>query len=125
MASYKNADRRFKIFCCIYNAIILMTERKRYEAFLIWVYHNFSIEYNLDRNSTQSMAISKQPLRCKLSVNNKAIDQVRKFNYLGAETPNDRNLTSEVRTQANWANRVSTYLRNMPKDRCMVAEIRL
>lgn len=52
---------------------------------------------------TQLMVISKEPIRCKLEVNNKVIQQVMKFNYLSAIS-SDKNLVEEVRVQANRAN---------------------
>jgi hypothetical protein len=45
---------------------------------------------------TKTMVISKNPTRCKLSVDGKTIEQTMTFKYLGAEMSADRNLTQEV-----------------------------
>lgn len=49
------------------------------------------------------MTISKEPIRCKLSINNKTIEEVIIFNYLGAITSSGRNLPEEMGIYANKA----------------------
>jgi len=48
---------------------------------------------SLQAEKTQSMVISKELIRCKLMTHKKIIQQVLKFNYLGAVISSDRNLT--------------------------------
>lgn len=66
----------------------------------------------VSRKKTQAMVIAKEPIRCKLVVNDHIIEQVMGFSYLGVETSSDRYLVNEVRTQANKAARIAGYLRD-------------
>lgn len=71
----------------------------------------FNMQVSIEK--TQLMIISKEPIRCKLEMNNKIIQQVMKFNYLGVITSSDRDLIGEVHIQANRANRIAGYLRDI------------
>lgn len=62
---------------------------------------------------TKSMVISKEPIRCKLVIDNQLIEQVSSFNYLGVNISSSRDITKEVRLQANRASLIAGYLRNM------------
>lgn len=64
-------------------------------------------------NTTKSMVVSKEPIRCKLAIDNHLIEQVSSFNYFGVLTSRDRNITKEVRTQANKAAIILGYLRDI------------
>ncbi|XP_044746226.1 uncharacterized protein LOC123322928 [Coccinella septempunctata] len=64
-------------------------------------------------NKTQSMVISKNPIRCKLAVDSGIIQQVSRFNYLETNISCERNLLEEARTQSIKASRVSGYLRDI------------
>ena len=59
------------------------------------------------------MAIAKEPVRCKLEIEGKIIEQVSKFNYLGTEIRSDKNLSEEVRTQVYKAARISGCLKDL------------
>lgn len=52
------------------------------------------------------------PIRCKLAVNNKLIQQSMPNTYLGVEITSCKNLQQEVRTQVNKASRISGCLRS-------------
>lgn len=67
----------------------------------------------ISTEKTQSMVISKEPIKCKLMVNDKTIEQVMIYKYLGIETSSDRNIIKEVQAQTNKANRISGYLRDI------------
>lgn len=59
------------------------------------------------------MVISREPLRYKLVVHDKPIEQVQKFKYLGAGITNARDIYDEVRTQVIKAGQVSDCLRDI------------
>lgn len=65
---------------------------------------------------TQLIVISKEPTRCKLEVNNKVVQQFMKFNYLGSITSSDRDLIEKIRIQANRANGIAGYLRDIMEE---------
>jgi len=53
------------------------------------------------------MVIFKESIRCKLMAHNKITQQILKFNYFGTVISSDRNLTEEIRMQANKANGIA------------------
>ena len=46
------------------------------------------------------MTISKEPLRCKLEIDGRMVEQVMEFNYLGVNITSSRNLVKAIKTQA-------------------------
>ncbi|XP_029174771.1 uncharacterized protein LOC114943358 [Nylanderia fulva] len=67
----------------------------------------------ISRKKPQAMVIAKEPIRCKLMVNDHIVEQVMSFNYLRVETYSDRYLLNEARTQTNKAARIAGYLRGI------------
>lgn len=63
-----------------------------------------TLNMQISIEKTQLMVISKEPIRCKLEVNNRAIQQVMKFNYFGIKTSSNRDLTGKVQAQTNKTN---------------------
>lgn len=61
----------------------------------------------------KSVVISKDPIRCKLVVNDGIIKQVMTFNYLGVEVSANLDKTREVRYQTNKANWVYGRVREI------------
>lgn len=75
---------------------------------------------------TQAMVIAKDPVRCKVVAGDNIIQQVTKFNYLGVETASDRNISREVRTQADKAARISGCLRDsIWRNLCTRSKVRI
>lgn len=62
-------------------------------------------------NKTKCMTIAKEPLRCKLSIENNTIGQITSFEYLGCKITSSGFLESEVRKQALKAAAISGHLR--------------
>ena len=46
------------------------------------------------------MTTSKEPLRCKLEIDGRMVEQFMKFNYLGVNIASSRNLVKEIKTKA-------------------------
>ncbi|XP_045477896.1 uncharacterized protein LOC123683044 [Harmonia axyridis] len=67
----------------------------------------------ISAEKTESMVISKEPIRCKLAVHDKPIRQTLHCKYLGVEISSHMNVYQEVRAQANKASRISGCLRDM------------
>ena len=79
--------------------------------------HQFNIcakPYNMEISATKtkSMVIAKNPIRCKLELEGKIIEQVMNFTYLGVKITSDGNLQDEVDTQLMKAYRVAGCLRD-------------
>ena len=64
-------------------------------------------------NKTKSMTISRNYTKCEVQLRGTPIEQVPKFNYLGAEIPAKRDLKQEVMTQVMKAARISGCLYNL------------
>jgi len=75
-----------------------MAERLRMEIYL---------------NKTKSLTISRNHTKCEVELRGTSIEQVPKFNYLGAEISALRDLKQEVRIQAKKAARISGCLYNL------------
>jgi hypothetical protein len=58
-------------------------------------------------SKTKSQTISRNYTKCEIELRGTPIEQVPKFNYLGAEISAKRELKQEVRTQAMKAARIS------------------
>jgi len=56
---------------------------------------------------------SKEPTRCKLEIDQKIVEQVNEFKYLGAELTSYGNLQNEVREQTMKASRISGFLKTL------------
>ena len=51
----------------------------------------------------KAKAVSKEPVRCKLEINGRIVEQVMEFNYLGVNVTSSGNLVKEIKTQAQKA----------------------
>jgi len=102
-----------KIICYADDAILMAQNEDELQR-LLYGFTGASQELNMEISveKTKSMVISREPIRCKLVVYDKIIEQVMSFKYLGIETTSTRSLFNEVRSQANNASRISGYLRD-------------
>ena len=64
-------------------------------------------------SKTKSLVISRNNINCEVKLRDTAIEQVPKFNYLGAEISANRDLKQDVRTQVTRAARISGCLYNL------------
>ena len=53
------------------------------------------------------MTVRKEPIRCKLKIDGRMVEQVMEFNYLGVNITSSGNLLKEIKTQAQKAARVA------------------
>ena len=60
----------------------------------------------------QCLTIAKEPLRCKLAVYGKSMEQVINFKYLGVTITSSRDLEKEVKAQTLKVFLISGYLRD-------------
>ena len=82
------------------------------EAANAFEFNQTANKYNMSISipKTKSMTISKETIRCKLALNDRPIEQVMSFEYLGIIASSSRNTYDEVKTQVNKAARVSGCL---------------
>ncbi|XP_050457558.1 uncharacterized protein LOC126854663 [Cataglyphis hispanica] len=62
---------------------------------------------------TKSLVIAKEPIRCKLTINDEIIEQVMSFKYLGVEISSNQDRKKEVQGQIDKAARISGYLKEI------------
>jgi len=98
-----NDDKSFIII----QVILICMEFSQYEPLKVHKYNlNVSWNYNV-------CTISTNYTKCKVELRGTSIEQVPKFNYLGAEISALRDLKQEVRIQATKAARISGCLYNL------------
>ncbi|XP_045463812.1 uncharacterized protein LOC123673370 [Harmonia axyridis] len=78
--------------------------------FLFLIYINDLPDMVISASKTKSLTTSKIPIRCKLAVDDKIIQQEMKFKYLGIELSGYGDIELEVRQQTNKALRVAGCL---------------
>jgi len=71
-----------------------------------------SLNMEISLSKTKSLTISRNNMKCEVKLKGTTIEQVPKFNYLGAEISAKRDLKQELRVQATKAARISGCLYN-------------
>lgn len=79
--------------------------------------HQFNISakrYNMQisKQKTKCMVISKEPIRCKIQIDDAIIQQVMQFNYLGVEISSNQNIVEETKSQTTRAGQMAGCLRD-------------
>lgn len=110
-AGYRLGNRKVNILCYADDAL-LMAENEDELQRLLFNFNKAAKEYNMEISipKTKSMVISRTQIRCKLELENKIIEQIMTFTYLGAEITSDRQTTSETRHAAQKAMKISGAL---------------
>lgn len=113
-AGYKMGNTFFHAVCYADDAALIADSEDNLQRLL----HSFNTkakELNMLINTekTKCLVISKEPIRCKLEIDSKIVEQVNHFKYLGAEITNHGNLPLEVREQTMKAARISGCLREI------------
>ena len=77
-------------------------------------------------SKTKTLTIAKEPVQCKLVVDDKLLEQVTTFKYLGGIISSDRNTDIGVRQQTDSAARISGLLRDVSwRDKYMTVESKI
>ena len=111
---YQMHNTKFNILCYADDAVLMADNENDLQRLLLQFQktaQTFNMEIHTEK--TCAMVISKEAVRCKLAVYNKPIKQVSAFKYLGIDISNNRNLTQEVRSQANRAATISGCLQSV------------
>ena len=77
-------DKEIKAICYA-DYVVLISERKDDLQRLLYKFEQTASAFNMlvSTSKTQCLTIAKQPLRCKLVLYGKSIEQVMYFKYLG------------------------------------------
>ena len=108
---YRMGQTEFKILCYADDAVLIAESEDNLQR-MLFEFNQTANKYNMSISipKTKSMTISKEPIRCKLALNDQPIEQVMSFEYLGIIASSSRNTYDEVKTQVNKAARVSGCL---------------
>ena len=71
--------------------------------------------YNMavSTSTTKNLTIAKEPVQCKLVIDDTLLEQVTTFKYFGSIISSNRNTYMEVRHQTNNSARISGLLRDV------------
>ena len=117
----KNAGRGYsmgrnsiKIVCYADDAVLVAEDEDDLQR-MLYRFERTAEKFNmvLSVDKTESLAIAKEPKRCKLAIYNQTVNQVMSFKYLGANITSNRDLKEEVRTQVTKATLISGFLRDI------------
>ena len=106
-------DMKIKILCYPDDAVLIAESEDKLQKLL----HQFNttakkFKMNISVTKTRATTRSKTPLRCKLEIDGKSVQQEIKFKYLGIEISGYGNIKTEVRGQAMKAARTAACLNN-------------
>ena len=106
--------QEIKIVCYADDAVLISDNEDDLQR-LLYAFEKSADKFNMkiSIDKTKALTIAKQPLRCKLAVYQRPIEQVMEINYLGVKITSYKDLTSEVSTQANKAACVAGCLRDV------------
>ena len=81
--------------CCA-DDIALIADTEDDLLRLIHNFHLSCLKFNTKKpiHKTKAMTISKEPLRCKLEIDGRMVEQVMEFNYLGVNISSSANLAN-------------------------------
>jgi hypothetical protein len=113
-AGYKIGNTKLHCICYADDATLIADTEDGLQR-MVHAFELKSKEYNMKISTTKTkcMVVSKIPLRAKIVINDKTIDQVMQFNYLGTRISSWGNLAEDIRHQANKAAKLSGCLRSM------------
>ncbi|XP_044760224.1 uncharacterized protein LOC123317680 [Coccinella septempunctata] len=84
-------------------------QRQLFQFFLV----GRQLNMNISISKTKCMTIAKDPLRCKLVVEDNPIEQVMQFRYLGVDISSTHDPVKDLRSQINKASALSGCLRDI------------
>ncbi|GJQ65280.1 putative Si dkeyp-35f12.3 [Trypoxylus dichotomus] len=104
-------NSNFKSVCYVHDTILITDSEDNLQKLL----HSFNqsakqLNMFINTDKTKCLVRSKEPVKCKLQVDQRMIEQVNQLKYLGAETASSGNLDSEVREQSAF--QISSCLKN-------------
>ena len=99
------------IICYTDDAVLIVESAENLQTLLLkFDQMATSLNMEISLSKTKSLVISRNSIHCEVKLRDTVIEQVPKFNYLGAEISANRDLKHEVRTQATRAAHISSCL---------------
>ena len=92
--------------------IALTADRENDLQRLLYNFHVSCLKFNMNISihKTKTMTISKEPLRWKLEIDGRVVEQVIESNYLDVNITSSGNLVKEIKTEAQKVSRVDVCL---------------
>jgi hypothetical protein len=111
---YRMGNNPINIICYADDAVLIAESAENLQTLLLkFDQMAASLNMEISLGKTKSVVISRNNIKCEVKLRDTVIEQVPKFNYLGAEISAKRDLKQEVRTQATRATRISGCLYNL------------
>ena len=110
---YRMGGEIVNVVCYADDAIIIAENNKDLQTMLNRL-HDACKKYNMEISidKTKCMTFSKTPVTCNLAIENKNIEQVSNFRYLGVDLVGGADLCEEIQAQVNKANAISGALKS-------------
>lgn len=108
---YRMGTQKINILCYADDAVIIAETEDDLQR-MLQAFHKQAGKLNMKISiqKTKCMTIAKEPLRCKLAIDNNIVDQIMAFEYLGCKITSTGFLEDEVRKQTNKAAAISGHL---------------
>jgi hypothetical protein len=110
---YRMWNNLINIICYADDEVLIADSTENLQTLLLkfdQMAANLNMEISI--NKTKYLVISRNNIKCEVKLRDTVIEQVPKFNYLGAEISAKRDLKQEVMTQATRAAPISGCLCN-------------
>lgn len=109
---FRMSGRRISMVCYADDAAILAETEDDLQRQL-YKFHQISRKLNMSISAekTKCMTISKDPIRCKPAVEDKIIEQVSQFTYLGIQLSNNHDPPKDLRSLINKSAAIAGSLR--------------
>ena len=107
-------DKEIKAICYADDVVLIFESEDDLQR-LLYKFEQTASAFNMliSTSKTQCLTIAKKPLRCKLAVYGKSMEQVMNVKYLGVTITSGRDLEKEVKAQTLNAFLISGYLRDI------------
>ena len=108
---YSMGDENVIIVCYADDAALVAENENGLQRLL----HKFALscekfQLKISSKKTKTLTISREPVRCKLQLDNTIVEQVPSFNFLGIQITSSKIVSEEVRPQAIKASKISGCL---------------
>ena len=111
---YRMGHNRISMVCYADDAVIIAETEDDLQRQLHKFYQaSRGLNMNISIEKTKSITFAKDPVRCKLVVENNIIEQVSQFKYLGIELSGYHDPVKDLRSQVNKATAISGCLRQI------------
>ncbi|XP_045461751.1 uncharacterized protein LOC123671811 [Harmonia axyridis] len=111
---YRLTTGKIKIICYADDAVIVAESEDDLQRLLFKFYIKAkTLNMEISTAKTKSLVASKEPIRCKLVLEDLPIEQVISVAYLGVQITANQDRTREIKDQTNKAARISDALRDI------------